>query len=103
MSSLRRAFQFIADLEQSNANRDARTTARLCEVVVQVAAGMSGSRRAPKLTAKDFLPFPEWRPATEDADGPDQPTRFVLSELGKQRLIPLHVLVALMTAPQSQP
>lgn len=82
----------------------ALATARLCQIVVQVAHGFSGSKRtAPKVSPKDFLPYPNWRPATEGADGPDQPTKFILSELGKQRLIPIHVMVSLMTPPDRQP
>lgn len=99
--AIRRALRYVEDQEQAQANRDSVTAARLCQIVLQAAHNFSGSKRAaPKLNAKDFLPYPDWRPATEDATGPDQPTKFILSELGKQRLIPVHVLVALMTPPE---
>lgn len=74
------------------------TTARLTQIVVQVAHAFSGSKQAaPKSKVTEFLPFPDWKPASHEADGPDQPTRFVLSELVRTRQIPLHVFTALST------
>lgn len=94
----------LEDYEQSKANLEALTTARLTQVVLQIAHGFSGSKRAaPRITAKDFLPYPDWRPASQEADGPDQPTRFILSELGHKRQIPMHVLTALMTPADQKP
>ena len=68
----------------------------MATVLVQIAHGFSGSKRpAPKVQAKDFLPFPDWKPEAAAADGPDAPTKFVLSELVRSRRIPLHVYAAL--------
>lgn len=64
---------------------------------------MSGSKRPPKSAPKDFLPFPDWRPSAADADGPDQPTKFILSELMRNRQIPMHVFVGLITPAEKQP
>lgn len=91
--------------EQAEANMNALTTARLTQLVLQVAHGFSGSKRpAPKVAVKDFLPYPDWRPSsTAEAQGPDQPTKFILSELGRKHLIPIHVLAALMTPPDQRP
>lgn len=101
ISTLRHTFRYLDDREQAQANLQAVSTARLCQLVVQVAHGFSGSKKAaPKVSARDFLPFPDWRPSPEDAPGPDQSTRNKLAELGKQRLLPIHVLAALMTPPE---
>lgn len=98
---MRRAFRYLDDQEKARANLQALSTATLCQIVLQAAHGFSGSKRAaPKVTARDFLPFPEWKPPADDAPGADQATRAKLSELGKQRLLPVHVLVALMTPPE---
>ena len=78
--------------------------ARLTQIVIQVAHGFSGSKqRAPKLNLKDFLPYPNWRPSGGEADGPDQPTKFVLTELAKRRALPMHVFSALMSSAERQP
>ncbi len=88
----------IDDLERSRVNTESVTTAQLAALVVQVAHGFSGSKRpAPKVQSRDFLPYPDWRPAAAPSDGPDAPTKFVLSELVRTRCIPLHVYAALAT------
>jgi len=90
--------------EQAEANMNALATARLTQLVLQVAHGFSGSKRpAPKVAVKDFLPYPDWRPIAAEAEGPDQPTKFVLSELGQKRMIPIHVFAALMTPAEQRP
>lgn len=95
---IRRVLRELDQREQAEANTNAVTTARLAQLVLQVAHGFSGSKRpAPKVSAKDFLPYPNWRPSTADASGPDQPTKFILSELGRNRQLPVHVVAALMT------
>jgi hypothetical protein len=72
------------------------STARLTAVLIQIAHGFSGSKRsAPKAQPRDFLPFPDWKPASATADGPDAPTKFILSELVRTRRVPLHVYAAL--------
>lgn len=95
---IRRVLRELDQREQAEANTNAVTTARLAQLVLQVAHGFSGSKRpAPKVAVKDFLPYPNWRPSTADAGGPDQPTKFILSELGRNRQLPVHVVAALMT------
>ena len=104
ISALRRVFRYLDDQEKAEANLQALPTARLCQIVIQLAHGLSGSKRAgPKVTAKDFLPYPEWKPPSADASGPDQPTKFILSELGRNRQLPPHVLAALMTPAEQRP
>ena len=94
----------IDDREKALANLGALPVARLTQILIQIAHGFSGSKRpAPKTEVKDFLPFPQWRPASQQADGPEPGTKFVLTELGKQRRIPIHVLAALMTPVEQQP
>lgn len=102
--TLDRALHYIEDRERAQANLDALTTARLCQLVVQVAHGLSGSTEStPRVVAKDFLPFPDWDPSAETNDGPDRPTRALLTELGKRRALPLHVLTAMLTPPERGP
>lgn len=104
VSTIRWALRQIDDREQAQANLDALPTARLTQLVIQIAHGFSGSKRAaPKTKVQEFLPFPDWRPATAEADGPDQPTRFILTELGKQRRLPIHVLTALLAPAERRP
>lgn len=88
----------LDDERKLQANVDSVAVARLTHVVLQIAHGFSGSKRAaPKTKPENFLPFPEWRPGSAQADGPDQPTKFVLSELLRGRRIPIHVFAALST------
>lgn len=104
VSTIRWVLRQIDDREQAQANLDALPTARLTQLVIQIAHGFSGSERAaPKTKVQEFLPFPDWRPATAEADGPDQPTRFILTELGKQRRLPIHVLTALLAPAERRP
>jgi hypothetical protein len=98
ISTLRWLLRQIDDAEQAKANLASITTARLTQLVVQVAHGFSGSKRAaPKVKPNEFLPFPDWKPASTEVDGPDQPTKFILSELIRTRQIPLHVFATLNT------
>jgi hypothetical protein len=71
--------------------------------VVQIAHGFSGSKRpAPKTPPRAFFPFPDWNPQTAPTDGPDAPTKFILTELVRTRRIPLHVYAALATEATDQ-
>lgn len=104
VSTLRWLLRELDDQEKAQANIDAITAARLTNLVLQVAHGFSGSKRAaPKTKPEDFLPFPNWRPTNQEADGPDQPTKFILSELLRNRQIPMHVFVALITPSEGRP
>lgn len=104
ISTIRWALRQLDDHEQSQANLDALPTARLTQILLQIAHGFSGSKRAaPKTKVQEFLPYPDWRPSSADAEGPDQPTKFILTELGKQRRLPVHVLTGLLTSAERQP
>lgn len=104
ISTIRWVLRKLDDREQSNANLEALPTARLTAILIQIAHGFSGSKRAgPKTKVQDFLPFPNWRPNTAEADGPEQPTKFILTELGRQRRLPVHVLTALLTPSEQRP
>lgn len=104
ISTIRWALRQVDDREQSQANLEALPTARLTQILIQIAHGFSGSKRAaPQTKIQEFLPFPDWRPSSMEADGPDQPTRFILTELGKQRRLPIHVLTALLTSAEQRP
>lgn len=86
----------IDDYDRGLANTQSMSTARQTAMLIQIAHGFSGSKRpAPKVQPRDFLPFPDWKPAAAAADGPDAPTKFILSELVRARQIPLHVYAAL--------
>jgi hypothetical protein len=96
ISTIRWLLRRIDDHERGLLNAQSVSTARLNALVVQVAHGFSGSKRpAPKVNARDFLPFPDWKPASVSAEGADPPTKFILSELVRTRRIPMHVYAAL--------
>jgi len=96
VSTLRWLLQRIDDTERATANQNSATTAALAATVIQIAHGMSGSKRAaPKVLPRNFLPYPDWKPSTATTDGPDAPTKFILSELVRTRCIPMHVYAAL--------
>lgn len=98
ISTIRWLLRQIDDHERGHLNAQSAATARMATVMVQIAHGLSGSKRpAPKVQAREFLPFPDWKPASATADGPDAPTKFVLSELVRTQRIPIHVYAALAT------
>lgn len=104
ISLIRWLLRELDDRDKGKANLQALPVARLTQVLLQIAHGFSGSKRpAPKLDTKDFLPYPDWRPASSQADGPEPGTKFVLTELGRQHRIPVHVLTALMTPIEQRP
>lgn len=104
ISLIRWVLREIDDREKGQTNLQALPVARLTQIVLQVAHGFSGSKRAaPKINTRDFLPYPDWRPSASQADGPEPGTKFVLTELGRQRRIPIHVLTALMTPVEQRP
>jgi len=104
VGTIRWVLSQLSDREQADANLQALPIARLTQIVIQVAHGFSGSKRqAPKIEAKAFLPYPDWRPGGVEADGPDNPTKFVLTELAKRRAIPVHVFAALMSPIEQRP
>lgn len=96
ISTIRWLLRQIDDYDRGHANINSVTAARLTAVLIQIAHGFSGSKRpAPKVQPREFLPFPDWKPESATADGPDAPTRFILSELVRTRRVPLHVYAAL--------
>jgi hypothetical protein len=104
VSTIRWVLAQLSDREQAEANLNALPVARLTQILIQIAHGFSGSKRqAPKLETKEFLPYPSWRPANAEADGPSQPTRFVLTELAKRHALPVHVFAALMSHAERRP
>jgi hypothetical protein len=104
ISTIRWVLREIDDKEQAAANTQALPTARLTQLLLQIAHGFSGSRKpAPKTKVQEFLPYPEWKPRASEAEGPDQPTRFILTELGRQRRLPGHILTALLTPAERRP
>ena len=104
ISTIRWLLRQIDDLDRGRANTASVSTARLTAVLIQIAHGFSDSKRAaPKVHPRDFLPFPDWKPASEVADGPDAPTKFILSELVRTRRMPLHVYAALASGASGAP
>ena len=98
VATIRRALREVDDREKGTMNIEALPVARLTSLVIQIAHGLSGSKRAsPQIDMKTFLPFPDWRPASQQADGPSPGTQHVLTELAVKRMIPIHVLAGLMT------
>lgn len=93
---LKKALDFVSDIEQREANRDSITQAQMTDLLLKIAHGFSGSKKAPPRTLpKDFLPFPKYRAPSQELDEADQPTKFVLSELVKRFQLPVYVFVAL--------
>jgi len=94
------ALKEVSDHEQATANINSMTTANLVNVVLQVAHGLSGSKRnAPKVKTKDYLPFPNWEPESISRTKLDESTKKVLVALVKARKLPMHVFSSLMTPP----
>lgn len=99
-----KALQEVSDHEQATANINSMSTATLANLVLQVAHGFSGSKRAaPKSKAQDYLPFPNWEPARAKTQQLDAITKAALVTLAKQRRIPVHVFNSLMTPPSAEP
>jgi len=87
----------LDDQEKREANIGASTTAQLAQLVMMIGQSFAGSkRRAVKIKPQDFLPFPTWRPA-HAVNGPDAPTKYVLTELFKKRSLPPHIFTALFS------
>lgn len=103
VSVIKRLLERINDEEQRRANIAALTSAHVAQLIVATAHGFSGSKGAgPRTKPKDFLPFPDWVPLGLDSNtGPDEGTRFVLSQLIKQGLLPAHVFTALISPPEN--
>ena len=96
ISLLKKAYDFISNQEQAEANRAAMTQAAMTDLMLKIAHGFSGSKKkAPNTKPKDFLPYPDYRPLGTAADEADAPTKFILTELVKRFAIPIHVFVAL--------
>ena len=89
--------------DQFEANRDSITQAQLAHLVLMLGHGFSGSKKAPPRTQpREFLPYPDFKGKHQEGTGPDKATEFVLTEVGRQRRLPIYILVALMTSADSQ-
>lgn len=94
--TLRRILTYLDHQDQAQANLDSISTARLADLLLKVAHGFSGSKKAPpKTEPKDWLPFPKYRVESQKAEEADAPTKFILSELAHKFAIPIYVFVAL--------
>jgi len=85
----------VVDKEQAEANLASLSTARMADLLLKVAHSFSGSKKVQKGVPKDWLPFPDYRPGTREAEQADEPTKFILSELVHRFEIPVYVFVAL--------
>jgi len=85
----------VIDKEQADANLASLSTARMADLLLKVAHSFGGSKRAAKGVPKDWLPFPDYRPDSRQAEQADEPTKFILSELIHRFEIPVYVFVAL--------
>lgn len=96
ISTIKWVLEQVDDREKAEANLRAVTTAQLTQIVLQVAHGFSGSKKAaPKTSLKEFLPFPDWKPQAESSHTASEPTKFILSQLVSKGEIPLEVYLAL--------
>ena len=94
----------MVDQGKQEANRDSVTQSVMTDLMLKIAHGFSGSKkRPPKTRPMDFLPYPNYKPPGADSDEADEPTKFVLAELVKQRRLPIYVLKAMMGRAQDQP
>lgn len=99
-----KALQEISNHEQATANINSMSTATLANLVLQVAHGLSGSKRAaPKTKAQDYLPFPNWTPTSDKVQRLDPITKAALVTLARQQRIPVHVFSSLMSPPTGEP
>ncbi len=97
IKALSRVLDWCALHEKHAANRDSITQAQMAHLLLNVAHGFSGSKKAaPKARIQDFLPYPQYKGPDKESDGPDEATRFVLSEIARKGQIPAYVLAALM-------
>ena len=98
-SVLRKVLTVISDEEQRGANIHSRSAAHLAHLVMAIAHGFSKSGGGSlKVDATSFLPFPDWKPRSEESQGPDEGTKFVLAQLIQRRHIPLHIFTALVSS-----
>ena len=92
ISMLKWVLDRITEKEQAEANVASLSTARMADLLLKVAHGFSGSKKAAKGVPRDWLPFPDYRPSGKESEQADQPTKFILPELCRY---PMHVFVAL--------
>lgn len=77
--------------QKSRANTASITTAKLAQLVLQVAHSMGGSKEVVKTRIADFLPFEFDKASSEQ----ESITKEVLSKIIKSGRIPAHVVAAL--------
>lgn len=83
------------------ANNASYTTSELICVLRLIAHSFSGNTSSPpKVSYKDYLPFPKIEEATTDKIGPSEQTITTLKKLAKARAIPLYVFTQLITPPE---
>lgn len=91
---LRSTLESLEAQQKVQADIAALATAKLATVVVQVAHGMSGSKKPCTSKPKDFLPY-AYQPEGAKRDGPSEATSMVLLDLLRTARIPLHIFQAL--------
>jgi len=79
------------DEQKQRANTQSITTAKLAQLVLQVAHSMGGSKEVVTTKVSDFLPFEFDKEASEQ----ESRTKQVLSKIIKSGRIPAHVVAAL--------
>jgi len=102
ISCIRLVLRELDHREQAEANLASSTTARLCFLLRQGLHAHSGATTPlTDVDIKSYLPFPDWKPPTEEVKGPSEMTALVLRETLRRREIPMHVFIALITPPES--
>lgn len=98
VKALSRVVAFIDSEEQRRYNIASISSAHISAQIISIAHGLSGSKASPpKVTAKDFLPFPDWNPEPARKEGPSPDTQATLTRLLKQGRLPLHIYTSLTT------
>lgn len=99
---IRRVLSAVDNEDQRQANINSVTAAQLVQVVLSVAQGFAGGKAKPlKTQPQDFLPFPNWSPDGEMKEhGPNQATKFVITQLMRDGLLPTHIFAALLSPPE---
>jgi hypothetical protein len=106
ISALGEVMLYLESEEQRQANIQSAAVGKLGVQLAYIAWGFAGGKGGkPQVELKQFLPFPEWEPLSNNTprDEPTPETRSTLALLFKERRIPAHVYTQLTTSPGDDP
>lgn len=98
INHIRRILSELDNKAQAEANLASTTSAQLCFLVRQgIHVFSQASTPLSGVTAKDYLPFPDWKPPSAKPTGPSEMTALALRETLRRRELPMHVFAALIS------